>query len=257
MIINTINVHILGMPIYFFCAFMAFVLTICMYIMLMASKKNDVSLSMKILFVSIVGLVLGARLFGIISGIYRDIGLNKNITLSSLKDTGIVFYGGLFGFITIYFWCLESKHCSLDRSAIDILAVCIPFFHSISRLGCFFSGCCYGKIYNGIIAIRYITIVENQLDDNFRFPVQLVESLLEFIIFIYLFRLFKNKDWTTQSLLLKYLTMYSIGRFILEFFRGDLQRGLIHGISFSQLISIVVLMRLFIYWYKSYTENRR
>ena len=35
-----------------------------------------------------------------------------------------------------------------------------------------------------------------------------------------------------------YLIFYSVGRFILEFFRGDLERGSIGVLSTSQFISI-------------------
>ena len=38
-----------------------------------------------------------------------------------------------------------------------------------------------------------------------------------------------------------YLVFYSIGRFILEFFRGDLERGSVGALSTSQFISIFIL----------------
>ena len=206
----------------------------------MSSKKYDISQSTKILFLSLCGMALGAKGFGFLTGIYRNIGIDEPITLDTLLDTGIVFYGGLFGLIITYSLCLKSKHCNLDTQALNILAVCIPLFHAIARIGCFLSGCCFGKLYQGILSINYITTIENHVDENLRFPVQLVEALFEFFIFIYLLSLLKNEHWRSKRLLLRYLAIYSSGRFLLEFLRGDIRRGLIYGISFSQCISVII-----------------
>lgn len=248
------NFRILGIPAYFFCAFIGFVIATCIYIVLMSSKKYDISQSTKILFLSLCGMALGAKGFGFLTGIYRNIGIDEPITLDTLLDTGIVFYGGLFGLIITYSLCLKSKHCNLDTQALNILAVCIPLFHAIARIGCFLSGCCFGKLYQGILSINYITTIENHVDENLRFPVQLVEALFEFFIFIYLLSLLKNEHWRSKRLLLRYLAIYSSGRFLLEFLRGDIRRGLIYGISFSQCISVIIWIVLTGYCLNQHTS---
>lgn len=248
------NFRILGIPAYFFCAFTGFVIATCIYIVLMSSKKYDISQSTKILFLSLCGMALGAKGFGFLTGIYRNIGIDEPITLDTLLDTGIVFYGGLFGLIITYSLCLKSKHCNLDTQALNILAVCIPLFHAIARIGCFLSGCCFGKLYQGILSINYITTIENHVDENLRFPVQLVEALFEFFIFIYLLSLLKNEHWRSKRLLLRYLAIYSSGRFLLEFLRGDIRRGLIYGISFSQCISVIIWIVLTGYCLNQHTS---
>lgn len=220
----------------------------------MSSKKYDISQSTKILFLSLCGMALGAKGFGFLTGIYRNIGIDEPITLDTLLDTGIVFYGGLFGLIITYSLCLKSKHCNLDTQALNILAVCIPLFHAIARIGCFLSGCCFGKLYQGILSINYITTIENHVDENLRFPVQLVEALFEFFIFIYLLSLLKNEHWRSKRLLLRYLAIYSSGRFLLEFLRGDIRRGLIYGISFSQCISVIIWIVLTGYCLNQHTS---
>lgn len=240
MTFSTIDFRVLGIPAYFFCAFTGLTLTTCVYIVFMSSKKYNLSQSIKILFISLCGMTLGAKLFGFLTGIYRNIGMGKEITLAVLRDTGIVYYGGLCGLIITYSLCLKSKRCSLDKQALDVLAVCIPLFHTIARIGCFLSGCCYGKLYQGVLSINYITTIENLVDENLRFPVQLVEALFEVLLFIYLFSLLKCGEWRSKKLLLRYLAIYSSGRFLLEFLRGDIRRGLIYGVSFSQCISILI-----------------
>lgn len=240
MTFNTINFRILGIPAYFFCAFTGLILTTCVYIVLMSSKKYDISQSTRILFISLCGMALGAKGFGFLTGIYRNIGTGKTITVDDLFDTGIVFYGGLFGLIIIYLICLKSRRCNLNMQAVNVLATCIPLFHAVARIGCFLSGCCFGKLYQGIFSVNYITTIENHVDENFRFPVQLVEALFEFLLFIYLLYLLKSDEWRSKKLLLRYLVVYSSGRFLLEFLRGDIRRGIVYGISFSQCVSVLI-----------------
>lgn len=59
----------------------------------MSSKRYDISQSMKILMFSLLGLALGAKIFGFLTGIYRNIGNGEKVTLETMLDTGIVFYG--------------------------------------------------------------------------------------------------------------------------------------------------------------------
>lgn len=86
------NFQIFGIPAYFFCAFTGFVVTTSVYIVLMSSKRYDISQSMKILMFSLLGLALGAKIFGFLTGIYRNIGNGEKVTLETMLDTGIVFY---------------------------------------------------------------------------------------------------------------------------------------------------------------------
>ena len=241
---NSVNFQIFGIPAYFFCAVTGLVVTSSIYIILMSFKKFDISQSMRILFVSICGMMLGAKVFGFLTGIYRSIGNNENVTLETLLDTGIVFYGGLLGLLITFRLCLYSKRCGLDKYALDVLSVCIPLFHSIARIGCFLSGCCFGKIYKGVLAINYITTINGCIDENIRFPIQLIEALFEFLLFLYLLKLLNSDQWQNKKILVKYLIFYSVARFIFEYLRGDIRRGLICGVSFSQCISVLIWITL-------------
>lgn len=245
---DTVNFHIFGFPAYWVCAYVGFILTTCVYIMLMALKNYNLYQSLKLWFLSIVGMMFGAKIFGFLTGIYRSIGAGKPVTWETLADTGIVFYGGLFGMVITYAACLQAQKNRMDQAALNILAVNIPLFHSIARIGCFLSGCCYGKVYQGPFAVRYITLIENQPDVNDRFPVQLAEAVFEFSVFCVLSHLLNHPHWKEKKLLFWYFFFYSIGRFFLEFFRGDVRRGLICGISFSQCISVLIWIFLLGYY---------
>ena len=73
------------------------------------------------------------------------------------------------------------------------------------------------------------------------FPVQTVEAISNLIIFGILMITYKKYQGTYKTLTL-YCILYSILRFILEFFRGDAARGFILNISTSQWISIFLFI---------------
>ena len=102
-----------------------------------------------------------------------------------------------------------------DAHIMDILAVCIPLFHSIARIGCFFGGCCFGLESHGHIAINYTTTVFNEAITAYRIPTQLIEAAFNFCLFLYLLHLFRDEYWESKKILRRYLLLYSIGRFVI------------------------------------------
>jgi len=53
-----------------------------------------------------------------------------------------------------------------------------------------------------------------------------------------------------------YLVIYSVGRFFLEFLRGDVNRGMWLFLSTSQLISILIILAVLIELYLSYKRTQ-
>ena len=71
------------------------------------------------------------------------------------------------------------------------------------------------------------------------FPVQLFESFFLLMISIFILILFLREK---KNLFFIYLLLYSVLRFVLEYFRFDLQRGFYLFFSTSQWISIFVFL---------------
>ena len=57
--------------------------------------------------------------------------------------SGFVFYGGLLGALLSVFIYTRVRHLPL-RTYLNLFVVVFPLFHAIGRVGCVFSGCCYG-----------------------------------------------------------------------------------------------------------------
>jgi phosphatidylglycerol:prolipoprotein diacylglycerol transferase len=72
-------------------------------------------------------------------------------------------------------------------------------------------------------------------------PVQLYESLVCAVLFVVLLRL-KRRTRFDGEVILSYTLLYAVARFILEFFRGDADRGFVLGglLSTSQLIAVLL-----------------
>lgn len=147
---------------------------------------------------------------------------------------GAVWYGGLLGGLLTGFLYLRCKK-QANAFFVDIAALAIPLFHTFGRLGCFFSGCCYG------VESRFGFVYHhNPISDAngvVRFPVQLVEAVLNLALFFVLFVLHRRHK-AKGFILPIYLLVYPCYRFVLEFFRGDTYRGIFNGLSTSQWISI-------------------
>ena len=203
-------------------------------------KKEDIFYA---ILYGIIGVIIGAKLLYFITNIpflienYNNLDL-WNTFLQMLKG-GFVFYGGLIGGIFGLF--IYSKQFKISfKSLCLILVPVIPLVHSIGRIGCLCAGCCYGMEYHGFGAITF----HNSLlapNDIPLFPMQIVESICLLIIFVILLLTYKRLLGTYKTIGL-YCILYGIVRFVLEFFRGDLIRGIFFGLSTSQWISIAIII---------------
>ena len=215
-------------------------------------KKDDVLFA---ILYAVIGVGIGAKLLYILTNIPFLIENYQNLdlwdTLMQMFKGGFVFYGGLLGGILgVYIYAKQFK-ISFKSLLLTLLPV-VPLIHAIGRIGCLCAGCCYGMEYDGFGAVVFhnSVLAPNNVP---LFPMQIVEAICNLIIFIILLCTYKKFLGTYKTLGL-YLILYSIVRFILEFFRGDLIRGIYFSLSTSQWISIILLIfgiAIFIYEWRN------
>lgn len=158
---------------------------------------------------------------------------------SVILDTadGFVVYGGIIGGIfTGWVVCRIKKLHFLK--CLDLLVPSIALAQGFGRIGCLLAGCCYGKETASALSI---TFTDSSFAPNgvALIPTQIYSSILDFLHFgLLCFLARRNKVPGRISAF--YLIFYSVGRFILEFFRGDLIRGSVGALSTSQFIAIFV-----------------
>ena len=161
--------------------------------------------------------------------------LNTFLSAVALVWGGNIFYGGLLGGILTAIIIVKKKPCY--RYLLDIVTPSVPLFHFFGRIGCFLGGCCFGIESSFGFTFRH-AIIEEANGIN-RFPVQLLEALVNIVLF-FILDAFRRKNIFKQNIIYLYLLFYSVARFCIEFLRGDEYRGFIVGLSTSQVISIVI-----------------
>ena len=162
----------------------------------------------------------------------------KSVDIDSILNSGFVFYGGLFfGVLGAFLAAKVLKEKISDHE--NLLIKIIPLVHAFGRIGCFFAGCCYGKPTNSAIHVIFKNPVSDAPIGVPLIPVQLYESLFNFLLFIAL-AVIDKKTSGKKILLPIYVIAYGVERFIIEFFRFDEVRGIFFGLSTSQWISIVM-----------------
>lgn len=200
------------------------------------AKKQD--LENKYIFPLLIwGVVIGfvcAKLLYWIT-ILDEIVQDPKILLD-LSD-GFVVYGGIIGGIAA-----GAVYCKIKKirfwKYLDLVVPSIALAQGFGRLGCLLAGCCYGVEAKHGFGMTFPA-------DSFApggvplVPTQLYSSVFDFLHFAFLC-LLARKSQTSGVVSASYLIIYSVGRFIIEFFRGDLIRGEVGVLSTSQFISIFV-----------------
>lgn len=150
---------------------------------------------------------------------------------------GMVFYGGLFGGMLGAWLSARYFRVSLTDH-LDIFVPPIALFEGFGRIGCLMAGCCYGKPTSSPLAVTFYKSPFAPKGVPL-IPTQIYESLFDFLLFFVLVSI-SRRSKTKRYTLLVYLLAYSIFRFIIEFFRGDLERG-VFIFSTSQWIALAVI----------------
>lgn len=170
---------------------------------------------------------------------------------------GFVFYGSFLFAVPVMFWYFRKQKLPAYQM-LDIMAVTTCLVHIFGRLGCFMAGCCYGKPASGFTGIIFTDPACSAEPLNTPLhPTQLYEATYILIVMVVLIYLRSRKKFQGQLFLL-YLILYGIGRFVLEYFRGDIARGFVieDYLSHSQLIALLVIAGTIVFYYRWAKNNK-
>ncbi|MEN6316477.1 MAG: prolipoprotein diacylglyceryl transferase [Clostridiaceae bacterium] len=200
-----------------------------------AKKKGlDADFVYSLGIVSLVFGFIGAKL------LYCIVEINAflNDPMRILSGSGFVLYGGIIGGILAAMIYCKFKRVSFLQY-FDLTVPSVALAQGFGRIGCFLAGCCYGRETDSAIGIVFHNspIAPNGVK---LIPTQLFSSAGDFLIAVVLL-VYARKDRKTGKVGALYLILYSMGRFIIEFFRND-YRGSIGILSTSQFISLIILV---------------
>lgn len=189
-----------------------------------------------IIFYGVIGGILGAKLLFLVTEVPTLI--KDPSAIKEMIRSGFVVYGAIIGgAVAALIYCRNKGLAFFEH--FDLIAPSIAIAQGIGRLGCFFAGCCYGAETSSHFSItfRESLIAPNGVS---LYPTQLISSAGDFLIGIILL-IFASKSRKKGEVSGLYMILYSIGRFAVEFLRGD-PRGKVGILSTSQFICIIVLI---------------
>lgn len=144
-----------------------------------------------LVFSKIFYIILELDFASFVNFIYDE---NINGTLKFIFS-GYSFIGGYLGIVLSSY--IYSKIINIDfKKILLIYTTSMIVMYSVLKIGCFIKGCCIGKYYTNI---------------------QIVETIVNMIIYIYLLLIFNNKN--INILLGKSIIGFSMIRFIISIFR--------------------------------------
>ena len=201
----------------------------------------------------IIGIIVGGRL-GYIVFYNFNYYLNNILDIFKIWEGGMSFHGGLIGVIcaSIVFAKKNKQDYFLYT---DVVALAAPIGIFFGRLANFVNSELYGSPTEVPWAVTFV-----QVDNLSRHPSQLYEAVLEGIILFLILIYFRKKNYLEKPGLISslFLILYSIFRFIVEFFRvPDEQLGyLILSLSMGQIISLIfVIFGIILFYVKN--ENKQ
>jgi phosphatidylglycerol---prolipoprotein diacylglyceryl transferase len=155
---------------------------------------------------------------------------------------GLVLYGGFMGATAAAVYYLRRHHLNTLRY-MDIMAPSLGLGIFFTRIGCFLNGCCFGKPTDLPIGVHF------PADSAASFyypgmavhPSQLYQSAGGLIIFFILLALDRHKRFDGFTAM-SFFLLYSVDRFIIDYFRYYESSLTFFGLSHNQLLSIVVFL---------------
>jgi len=174
---------------------------------------------------------------GIIGGRLLFLLTNRH-EISSLYDCIAIWDGG-FSILGSVIGILVTLPCYLKAKGIkvlellDLVSIYAPLLHAISRIGCFLAGCCYGCQTSVVWAVRVSGVRDAY--GLLVHPTQLYSAALLLLIFFVMCaaRAIVKKP---GQLMMLYLILESVERFVVDFWRGD--REFLANTGFWSIFSV-------------------
>lgn len=175
------------------------------------------------------------------------------ISLIALWDGGIVSFGGFLGGALGVIWFARRKRLALP-TLIDTMLPALFLGQVFGRIGCFLVGDDYGAPWDGPWAVAFPKpeggLIPDELVGVPLHPSQLYLSALNVVIFLVGAAVLARRRFAGQAGA-TVLLLYGVGRFLVEFTRGDdLARGFLGPLSTGQWWSLATLVLAGVLWWR-------
>ena len=195
------------------------------------------------IYCALVGLGGAKLLMFVMDFEYYARNPGRIFSVETLLSAG-VYYGGFLAALA-FAWIYMKRQNLPWLATADSLAPGVALGHAIGRLGCFAAGCCWGSSCDRPWAVTFSNAEAHDLTGvpllTPLHPAQLYEAALVAGLAWYLYRrsLRQHSDGLILAL---YLTVYSVMRFAVEFYRHHEQSFPFGGpLSWTQWIAVGLL----------------
>ncbi|MCU0223408.1 MAG: prolipoprotein diacylglyceryl transferase [Acidobacteria bacterium] len=204
-----------------------------------AVEGRDPQETMDTMFWSVMVGLVGARVLEAVINWERYFATPGGLKLL-VFSTG-VFLGGLVAALGYGAWRFRRTGLPVLQG-LDILAPVAAIVEAVGRWGCLLSGCCWGTPTDLPWAVTFPELAQHLhrgLPGVPLHPTQIYFSLNGFVLLAIVIWVYKRKRFHGQVITV-FVALYAISRFLLEYVRGDAERGFVLGglLSTSQLVSI-------------------
>ncbi len=214
------------------------------FILVEKGERLDRFTSNRMIFAGALGIVVLYASAFVLNSLFHT------IEKGEIVIGGITWLGGVLGAFPFTIFAIHKLVPRAKGDALAYFSMLIPGLvigHAFGRLGCFFGGCCFGKVTDSIFGVSF---PEGSTAANLYpggpnggslpvYPTQLFESLFEFILGLVLILSYKKlKRYNVEI----YLIAYGVFRFLMEFLRGDDRGATRIWFSPSQLMCILLLV---------------
>ncbi len=208
-----------------------------------------------ILDMGIIGMiagVLGSRIFHILveaPAYYWE----KPFRVVEFWRGGFVSWGGFLA-IGLSFWAYFRIRRLPVGPYFDILCAAAPIIKFFIRVGCLLTGCCYGKPTGLPWGIRFTnpdSTAHYFVGSIPLHPTQIYSMIHATLLFLLVNGVYRHRKFDGQTCCILAIG-WTLPRVLIEFFRGDADRGVYFGgtVSTGQITGVLIaLFFVFLYRY--------
>lgn len=170
----------------------------------------------QILFISIVTGVIGGRLLEVLMN--RD--MYSLVEIFALWEGGFSILGAILAILCVLPFYLRKLRVPIIPF-LDIAATYAPLLQSISRVGCFFAGCCFGLPTTGSTGVLFLYPIDSRYEGIAVHPTQLYSALLLLLIFLFMYAFVRTRSYRPGVAAAWYIGLAGLERFLVDFLRAD------------------------------------
>ncbi len=220
------------------------------YITMRLAERREIDRDkvLNLCFIILIAAIIGSRLLYVVTHLDEFQGRWLYTFLPVQPDgsiglSGLIFLGGFIAALLAALVYVKKQNIPAFKMA-DSAAPALAFGLFVGRIGCFLNGCCFGKICDTALGVKFPagSAAGFVMGDVYLHPTQLYSSTYGLIIFVILM-LINYKKVADGLIAAVFLVLYGIARFTVDFFRYYEEEMIVAGgLDWNQIISLIMVI---------------